>query len=496
MERGSSPSVAELSPRDCLILAIGVVGALGTYLLSSALTYRLGFPLDDSWIHAVFARNFAVHGEWAFELGHPSAGSTSPLWTFLLVPGFWLHLEPLWWSYLLGASLFLALGILMEVLARRLVSTYVPRLPWIGLFFIGEWHLQWAAVSGMETMLDTLMLSLVIGLLLVGWRNHFVLGVLTGISAWVRPDGLTLAAPALLVFLLAPELRHGRSRAIGAYLLGLAALLLPYLALNSWLSGNPMPNTFYAKQAEYVAWQARPIFGRLVVLVEQLMAGPAILLVPAIVLMAVRVVKRHSARLIAVLLWCLGFFVLYIVRLPPYQHGRYLMPAMPAFFLLGILEFLELRNGLAGGTYRRLLTRAYSWGLGMLAVGFFILGARAYGQDVALIESEMVNTARWVAGYVPKGAIVAAHDIGALGYFDQHPLVDLAGLVSPEVLPFMRDQPRLAAFMDERDVQYLVAFPSLYPELAKQSVPVFSSGGPFAVAMGGENMTVYCWHCR
>ena len=116
MEQGSSPSVARLSPRDLVVLAIGVFAVLGAYLLASALTYGLGFPLDDSWIHAVFARNFALHGEWAFQLGHPSAGSTSPLWTFLLVPGFWLHLEPLWWSYWLGALLLLALGITMEIL--------------------------------------------------------------------------------------------------------------------------------------------------------------------------------------------------------------------------------------------------------------------------------------------------------------------------------------------------------------------------------------------
>jgi hypothetical protein len=91
--------------------------------------------------------------------------------------------------------------------------------------------------------------------------------------------------------------------------------------------------------------------------------------------------------------------------------------------------------------------------------------------------------------------VVAAHDIGALGYFDQHPLIDLAGLVSPEVVPFMRDETRLAAFLNERGVSYLIAFPDLYPSLARAGRPVFSSGGKFAPALGGQNMTVYCWSC-
>ena len=56
------------------------------------------------------------------------------------------------------------------------------------------------------------------------------------------------------------------------------------------------------------------------------------------------------------------------------------------------------------------------------------LGARSYGEDVGLIQSEMVVTAKWVAANLPPDAIVAAHDIGALGYFDNHELIDLAGL--------------------------------------------------------------------
>ena len=42
------------------------------------------FPLDDSWIHLVFARSLA-HGEGlAFNPGELVAGTTAPLWTALL----------------------------------------------------------------------------------------------------------------------------------------------------------------------------------------------------------------------------------------------------------------------------------------------------------------------------------------------------------------------------------------------------------------------------
>jgi len=121
------------------------------------------------------------------------------------------------------------------------------------------------------------------------------------------------------------------------------------------------------------------------------------------------------------------------------------------------------------------------------------MGARAYGQDVATIETEMVATARWVANNTPEDALIAAHDIGALGYFGNHRLLDLAGLVSPEVIPFIRDEKRLVAFLNQNRVDYLVTFPSWYPYLVRQGELIYQSQGVFSPVQGGDNMAVYRW---
>ena len=131
----------------------------------------------------------------------------------------------------------------------------------------------------------------------------------------------------------------------------------------------------------------------------------------------------------------------------------------------------------------------------MTQLGFLFLGARAYAEDVELIETEMVTTAKWVAGNLAPEAVMAAHDIGALGYFDRHELIDLAGLESPEVIPFMRDEGELASYLDRRDADYLIAFPSLYPSLVRDLKVVFSSAGRIAPGLGQGNMSVYCWRC-
>jgi hypothetical protein len=496
MERTSSASRPRLASRDLVILLAAAALGAAIYLFASARIDRIGFPLDDSWIHLTYARNLAERGEWAFQPGHLSAGSTSPLWTFLLAIGFWLHLGPYIWTYLLGELCLLALAGLAELAVRRLLSTYRPRLPWIGLFFVAEWHMQWAALSGMETILQALLMTGVIAALMLGSRRYLLLGLLSGLSMWVRPDGLTLLGPVLLTILLMENGFASRLSAGARYLLGFAVLLAPYLLFNRWLSGALMPNTFYAKQAEYAAWQAEPLLNRLAVLLVQLLTGPSVILLPGAIAFPVLALRRRAWSALAAVAWCAGYLLLYILRLPAYQHGRYLMPAMPLFFLFGLLAYAAFAESSLFGRRHWLVQTVGQFSLALLALGFVILGARSYGEDVGLIESEMVVTAKWVAANVPPQATVAAHDIGALGYFDHHPLIDLAGLVSPEVIPFIRDEPRLATFLDRRHADYLVAFPAFYKDLLKDARPVFTSRGPFAPEIGEKNMTVYLWKSR
>jgi hypothetical protein len=124
---------------------------------------------------------------------------------------------------------------------------------------------------------------------------------------------------------------------------------------------------------------------------------------------------------------------------------------------------------------------------------FAVLGARAYALDVALIETEMVEAATWIAAHTESGALVAAHDIGALGYFGQRPVLDMAGLAESEVIPFLRDESRLAQYLTQAKAAYLMTFPGWYPLLTSCAEAIHASGGSFSPRQGGENMVVYRW---
>ncbi|HMN62779.1 MAG TPA: hypothetical protein PJ988_20600, partial [Anaerolinea sp.] len=98
-----------------------------------------------------------------------------------------------------------------------------------------------------------------------------------------------------------------------------------------------------------------------------------------------------------------------------------------------------------------------------------------------------------VAENTPADALIAAHDIGALGYYGGRNILDLAGLISPEVIPFIRDESRIASYLTEKQVDYLVTFPDWYPVLTRDQTPIYQGSGEFAPAAGVENMAVYRW---
>ena len=260
VERISMPSNPEsrLSPRAVWSLAGITLLSVGLYLVFSGVYYHFGFPLDDAWIHQTYARNLASRGEWSFISGHPSGGSTSPLWTALLAIGFWLKLSPYIWAYSLGALALWGLAVLGESAVRWLIPSYRPRFPWIGAVLALEWHLVWAAASGMETLLFALLVTAVLVLVISGSQRYFSLGLLIGLSVWVRPDGVTLLGPAVLGLLLVQPLWQKRLQALVSLGVGFGSLFALYLLFNLMISGSPLPNTFYAKQAEYAAYLKLP----------------------------------------------------------------------------------------------------------------------------------------------------------------------------------------------------------------------------------------------
>lgn len=474
-----------------IIIVFAALIAVLFYILISALIFRVGFPLDDAWIHFTYARNFAEHGEWAFRLGEASAASTAPLWTFLLSIGYFIKLAPYIWAFFLGWIILTLLGVSAEDFAQRMVNTYRPRLPWVGLFFVTAWHLTWSAVSGMETLLHGYIVLIVLSLLISGSRRYLGLGLLAGLSVWVRPDGLTLLGPIVFTALLVEKSNGQRMDALFKILLGFGALFGPYLLFNLALSGNPLPNTFYAKQAEYQEfWLSQSLSARIGNYLTPMIASPFLILIPGVVLWLNKIIRTRSWGAIAGVLWFVGYIAIYFMRLPAYQHGRYIIPALPILYLWGILGMLEF---VTSAKADRRVVLLWSSLLGMLCLLFSYAAARQNAYDVYWIETEMVGTAEWVQKNIPPDALLAVHDIGALGYFVPNPMIDLAGLITPEVVPFIRNSAGLTEYLNSKSADYLIVFPGQYPALVADRSALYSSGSHFDLLDFEDHIQVYLW---
>jgi hypothetical protein len=471
----------------------GIV-SVSCYLLAAGITYRLGFPLDDAWIHQTYARNLIEYGEWSFIPHQPSGGSTAPLWSVLLAPGFLVGLSPLPWAYLLGSVILVVLGLFSEIAVRSLAVEYNPKLPWVGLFIVMEWHLVWAAASGMETLLSGFLVTLILIMLALGVRNYLLVGLLIGLSVWVRPDLATLLGPALFVIILKGAKNRIRLTGIFMLMIGFGIILAFYLFFNLLIAGTPFPNTFYAKQAEYAVLQEVPFLTRFSNIALLPMIGAGIILLPGSIFLTLDRIRKRDWAILSGMIWFLGYIILYAARLPvTYQHGRYLMPAMPIYFIWGFAGMFMIGTKISKFRWKQVLMTAWHLSTGIALFAFWLLGARAYATDVAVIESEMVPAAMWVSKNLPPDALVAAHDIGALGFFAPRKLLDLAGLISPEVIPFIRDETQLAHYLDEKQADYLITFPDWYPDLTSGLTLAFSSQGIFAPSLGQENMSVFYW---
>ncbi|MBI3976776.1 MAG: hypothetical protein HY331_01195, partial [Chloroflexi bacterium] len=190
-----------------------------------------------------------------------------------------------------------------------------------------------------------------------------------------------------------------------------------------------------------------------------------------------------------ILAWIAVFLLVYAVRLPAvFHHGRYLFPLIPWLILLGLAGLVVSLRALP----LRLLGRVYVVVTVVFWLAMWVNGAVVYGWDSRFIDDEQVAVARWLHANTPPNALVASHDVGAIGYFAGRRLVDTAGLITPELAPYVRDQAYLSAYLERAQVDYLAMFPAWYPRLAGDPAweVVFRVEETYPLAQGAENMII------
>jgi hypothetical protein len=416
------------------------------------------FTTDDAFIHFQFARNLAGGRGFSYNADQPTYGDTSPLWVFMLagtgrlleVTGVAPAASGTADAWRLAAKLLNALSLLAAlVVFVHLARRRLPRPRWaaavvIVLFVLDPWWIKWG-MAGMETPLAVMLALLALLLRDVrrnSGRSDPWTPLVLGIGYLVRPEFAILIV-ALIADVLIVERRRRRADLM-------LAVCLPALPIVPWLGyalatfGTPLPDTFAARRD--VNYSSLYVAVKLGKILASAYAVPLASLLIGLVAAGDGRARRLREDLFpfAAITMVLLFYLFWNVSV----GARYVLLIAPYLVLVGYAW-------LFGSTEHRprLRTAALAFSAAAL-IGVQITSVRFVTRWQEGLDGDLFALARWLEAETPPGAVVAAHEIGVIGYVSQRRVLDLAALISPDVMPFSRTG-SVARSIGDRQVDYL-----------------------------------------
>ena len=442
MKSPSSRPLKGLLPAAIPVLLVTL--ALGARLLPGPRT------IDDAFITFRYARNLLAGEGFVYNPGEQVLGTTTPLYTLCLTvlgglsggvdaPFPWLALGLNAAADALTCLLLLRLGQqLKQPLGGALAAAAWAIAPFSVTFAIG----------GLETSLYVLLLTAAAVAYL---EQRATLAALSAALALLtRPDALILVAP-LMLDRLWRALRRQETLQAGE----LTAFFLPtlsWLVFSTFYFGSPIPQSV---QAKVLAYRLAPEEG-LVRLLQHYAtlfhqhyfmgsAGIAIglLLFTFLYLAGAVMVWKQSPRLRVFALYPLLYLAVYAAA-NPLIFRWYLTPPLPALFLLIFIaaqrllgQLLRQKPGAPPGW------RSAAVGLFLCLPLLSLLNAWALHPDhgrnrpapqMAYIQLELLyqQAAEYLIPQIDPGDVLAAGDVGVLGYLTEARILDTVGLNSPQ----------------------------------------------------------------
>jgi hypothetical protein len=453
MTQGRTDDVAARWRLEWLLVA-------GLCLLALAVRAAAGpRTIDDAYITFRYARNLARGLGFVYNSGRQVLGTTTPLYTLLMALAYGTGLRDLPLVALVvnsladAASVLLLYGLGQKLARSRLVAAGLA-LAWA----LSPMSVTFA-IGGMET--SVVIFFLVATLAAYAAGRPRLSAVAMALAVLTRPDALIAAVPLFGDMALRPLLARGGGP-LGQRLRRLpwaeaalfCGLLLPWILFATAYFGSPLPQSVQAKVQAYHLDQ----FSALIRLLQHLSTPffehevfgrfwPAVglpLYLGLYLVGGLRMVRREG-RALPLVLYPL-FYVAVFSAANPLIFRWYLAPPQP-FYFLGILVGLHaVLTGLARRWRReaagRWATATVLALLLALPLGTYTLhpdhGPDRPAPEMAWFQLELLyrRAAETIRPDLAPGDVVAAGDIGAVGWFSQAPILDTVGLISPEATDY------------------------------------------------------------
>lgn len=384
----------------------------------------LDFDLDDSFITYTYSRSLAQGQGFVFA-GQKALGTTTPLYALLLGVFHFVGLPMVETAKALGYVGTAASTVLIFLLGRAALGPIAGHAAAV-LLAINSRHAA-VSMSGMETSLYT---AVCLGAFVAFYYDRpYWTAALASAGCLLRPDGVLLAG-----VLFVSHLAARRKLQIGPPLVFLVPIGL-WIAYAFVEFGSPIPTSVAAKLAypEYGPFRLEVAAG---VLGEPLAVPLAVLAVCGLV---------HSGWTARALLPVGAWTALYLaafLRAPNFPW--YYVPPIPGLILMALAGIVAVLGILLPGEGRgwSAARGLASFGLAA-AVGWFTVTdmrlhrewlSRVYGPEVTRCYHSL---ALWLRDNTLPDATVAVPEVGYIGYYSDRRVLDLAGLCSPQVIPYL-----------------------------------------------------------
>lgn len=424
-----------------------------------------GFSYDDAFITYRYADNVASGEGLTYNPGERVLGTTAPGYAALLAAVSyltrWVGIGIPEWGSLLSIGALLVTCLLPAWSTSPKPTRGGLELALMGGFLVLflPWNIE---VLGAET-LPTMALVAAASVLALGYRRQFAAGLLLSFAMWLRLDSC-LAVPGIC------GLAWWRERRFPFTFVGSASV--PVALGLAWLHlkfGGFLPDSLAGKQAEYVGQDASYTLAQWAWLQRTLPPAAWVALLALAIVGLCALVRNSTWRnptLLALASWLVShetFYRAVKVHFAPWYH----VSLVNAIALLAVHGALVLaRSPFEGLNLGRNAAMAVKRDLS--AAGALLLLAPILFPSLQFVRGHWrrppdprFEVYRDVGNFLaaePGNGLVAAVEIGIIGYYSRKPILDFVGLVSPRVLE-ERSQGRLQQLMAELQPRYIVDAP-------------------------------------
>jgi hypothetical protein len=393
---------------------------------------------DDTFIYLQFAKNIINGNGFAFNAGEPTYGTTSPLWTLSIAVGGFFGLNLLLTAKIIDVIAASGTLIVFFLLAFEILKHHLVALLATLSFSLSAWLVRWSA-TGMETSIAVLLTLIVI--LCSLRKNYMVAIVFVTLLNLIRPETFLLTIIVFVNILINSTDKKRVSKLISVGFLLLGVVLLPWLVFAYLNFGTIIPNTAIAKaglglKLDDFQWTFTDLFKTLLI-TEALTFS--IVIIGSIFLLLNFFKSRDWLRVnILPISWAFGLILLYLLT-QANIISRYLLLIIPIFIIYSYWFTIFILN--------KFKFERFTFSLIFLLTTFIMVQNQyIYHKYVSAsinsftegMSECFIPIGNWLKQNTPVDATVFIPDIGAVGYCSQRKICDAAGLVSPQILKYLR----------------------------------------------------------